>query len=369
VSSRIILGAVLVLVMLVAGPSTYLYLASKTSKAVAAPSKPTAATPRPQAFSLPGTMYISQDGALYSLAAGRFHQLTPEDGWMQPSILPDGNILAVKRARFYSDIYVLSPFGAVMRKITNNAAPTRNSGIASNHWAFYPRLSVDGKTLWLAYDQPKFGYDVVLSIWAMPYGGTIKQGKLWTNAADYTGGDVQPIPLQGGIIYTRYDYGPDLKLVGRLWYTNSRLGLGRPLTAPSEDCRNPSMSPDGTKVVMICTYEKQASYLTIASWDGATLGPRQTILNSQLVAQPVWAPDGSGIAYLAPGVGAGPFQLWFLPRAAYAPLPTPVPTPTPGGPHNGPLPSPSPEPAVAVKPIQVTTNNGFDATSPIAWRS
>ena len=89
----------------------------------------------------------------------------------------------------------------------------------------------------------------------------------------------------------------------------------------------------------------------------------------QLVAQPVWAPDGSGIAYFAPGVAAGPFQLWFLPKAAYvAPPPAPPPTPTPGGPHNGPLPSPSPTPApLPVKPIQVTTNDGFDATSPMAW--
>lgn len=120
---------------------------------------------------------------------------------------------------------------------------------------------------------------------------------------------------------------------------------------------------------MICTYEKQVSYLTIASWDGSNLGTRQTIISDQLVAQPTWAPDGSGIAYLALSVAAGEFQLWFLPKAAYAPPPpSPSPSPTPGGPHNGPLPSPSPAPAPPpVRPIQVTTNNGFDATSPLAW--
>jgi WD40-like Beta Propeller Repeat len=366
--SRLVLGACLVVVMLVAGPATYLYLGSKTSRVTTPPTKPTAATPRAQAFSLPGTIYIAQDGALYSLAAGRFHQLTPEQGWMQPSLAPDGNLLAVKRDRFYSDVYVLSPFGNVIRRVTNNVKPTRFSDISANHWSFYPRLSADGKTLWMAYDRPKYGYDVVLSIWAMPASGTISQGKLWTDAADYAGGDVQPIPVRGGIIYTHYDYGPDLKLVGRLWFTSRAYSAGRPLTDPSEDCRNPSVSPDGTQVAMICTHEKQLSYLTIASWNGSSLGPRTTLISDQMVAQPVWAPDGSGIAYLAPSVGSGPFQLWFLPRAAYAPVPTPAPTPTPGGPHNGPLPSPTPQPAVVVKPIQVTTNNGFDATSPIAWR-
>jgi hypothetical protein len=97
------------------------------------------------------------------------------------------------------------------------------------------------------------------------------------------------------------------------------------------------------------------------------------VVTNQIVAQPTWAPDGSGIAFLAPGAADGPFQLWWLPKAAYAPpkpSPVPVPTPTPGGPHNGPLPTPSPttpSPAPIIRPIQVTTNDGFDATSPMAW--
>ena len=124
---------------------------------------------------------------------------------------------------------------------------------------------------------------------------------------------------------------------------------------------------------MICTYKKQISQLTLASWDGSNLGPRKAIIADQLVSQPTWAPDGSGIAYLAPGINDSPFQLWYLPRDAYnppPPSPTPIPTPTPGGPYTGTLPSPAPTPASAapvIKPIQITINNGFDATSPIAW--
>jgi hypothetical protein len=199
-----------------------------------------------------------------------------------------------------------------------------------------------------------------MSVWAMPLAGNIKQGKLWTNASDYTGGDVQPVPVKGGVIYTKYDYGPDSKLTGRLWFTNRAKAAGKALTAASEDCRNPSVSPSGTQVAMICTYEKQVSYLTIASWNGTTLGARKTIINDQMVAQPVWAPDGSGIAYLAPGDPDGPFQLWFLPQAAYTPVA--IPSASPGA-----SPAESPSPAAPVKPIRVTTNNGFDATSPMAW--
>jgi len=368
---RVVLGVVLTVVMLVVGPMTYVYLGSRTSKVAVPPAKPTAATPRAQGISIPGTMYIAQSGAIYSFSAGRFHQLTPEAGWMQPSLSPDGStLIAVKATPLYSDVWTLNLFGTPLRRITNNAAPPRlKYDTGANHWSFYPRLSPDARTLWMAYDQPKFGYDVVLSIWAMPSSGTVSQGRVWTNASDYTGGDVQPVPVgNGAIIYTKFDYGPDSKLVGRLWYTNRAYSAGRALTGPSEDCRNPALSPDGKQVAMICTYEKQVSYLAVASWNGSTLGPRTLIITNQMVAQPAWAPDGSGIAYLAPGVGSGPFQLWFLPRAAYAPPTPPAPTPTPGGPYNGTLPSPSPTPPVVVKPIQVTTNDGFDATSPIAWR-
>jgi len=376
---RFILGVVLVVVMVLGGTSTYMYLGARHSRSLAAPDKPTAATPRPQAFSLPGTMYLAQSGALYSLSAGRFHQITPEAGWIMPSLTPDGNsIVAVKVSSYWSDVYVLSRFGAQTRRVTNNQSPYGMRDPSLNHWSFYPRLSPDGGTLWMTYDGLKCDgcYDVSPAVYSMPLGGTIRQARAWTDGGNYSGGDQQPVPMpQGGVIYTKfafassYDYNLDDKLVGMLWYTNRANSVGRELTSPGEDCREPNLSPDGTQVAMICTYEKQVSYLTIASWNGSSLGARRTIISDQLVAQPTWAPDGSGIAFLAPGVAAGAFQLWFLPKAAYAPPPAPpTPSPTPGGPHNGPLPTPSPTPPPPpVKPIQLTTNAGFDATSTLAW--
>ena len=97
------------------------------------------------------------------------------------------------------------------------------------------------------------------------------------------------------------------------------------------------------------------------------------MITNQLVAQPTWAPDSSGIAYLAPAQLGQGFQLWWLPKNAYAPpAPSPVPTPipTPGGPVSSPVPTPTPSPAPAapvIKPVQITTNLGFDATSPMVW--
>ncbi len=376
--SRFVLTGVLAALMVVTSASTYLYLDRHQSKVAAPPEKPTVSAPRPQALVLPGTMYLAQSGALYSLSAGRFHQLTPEAGWSQPSLYPDGSsLLAVKNGGYWSDVYVVSRFGTPLAQLTNNRSRTAMNDPSLNHWSFFPRLSADGKTLWMTYDGLKCDgcYDVSPAIYAMPSAGNIRQARAWTDGGNYTGGDQQPIPVAGGVIYTRYDFASNInyqlpnKLVGMLWFTARAGSYGRELTSPTEDCRSPSISPDGTRIAMVCTYAKQVSYLTIASWNGSTLGPRTNIITDQLVAQPTWAPDGSGIAYLAPGSAGGPFQLWWLPKAAYeAPPPSPVPTPTPGGPHNGPLPSPTPAPpAPPVKPVEVTTNNGFDATSPIAW--
>ncbi|HEY1420779.1 MAG TPA: hypothetical protein VGG90_08740 [Candidatus Dormibacteraeota bacterium] len=373
--SRAILAIGLSVLMVFTAVASFMVLEGKQSKVAVPPSKPTAATPRPQALVLPGTLYVAQSGALYSLSSGRFHQLTPEAGWSQPAATPDGNILAVKNFGYYTDVYELNRFGTATRQLTANAGRLGMRDPSSNHWSYYPRLSADGGTLWMTYDGGKCTGCLLITfdIWAMPVGGTIRQARPWTNTDLVPGGDVQPIPVQGGIIYTKYTYDDLGRPTGQLWFASKPNTLGRALTNQSEDCRNPAISPDGTQIAMICTYVQQVSFLTIASWDGSTLGPRVNVVTNQMVAQPTWAPDGSGIAFLAPGVADGPFQLWWLPRNAYAPpipSPLPVPTPTPGGPHNGPLPTPSPRatpPAPVIRPIQVTTNDGFDATSPMAW--
>jgi hypothetical protein len=385
---KFLLAGGLAVLMLVTGVGSYMYLDSRQSTVAAPPQLPTAASPSPGAFNLPGTLFLTQSGAIYSLSAGRFHQLTKEGGWSQLAPYPGGNLLAVKRSLLFSDIYVVSRLGRALKSLTHNTATGPDTG--ARHWSFYPRLSYNNKTLFMSYDKPKSGFDVPMTIWAVPLGQTINQGKQWTTSIDYTGGDMQPLPLKSGaLIYTKYQY-YNQRIISQIWISNvpekqyycgafcisvppGMTGVGRPLTRPDEDCMQPSLSPDGKTIAMICTHQTQVAYLTLASFNGSSMGVRRNLITTQMVAQPTWAPDGSGIAYLAPAqLGAG-FQLWFLPKLAYAPpAPSPVPTivPTPGGPVGTPAPSPTPSPAppaIVVKPIQITTNLGFDATSPMVW--
>jgi hypothetical protein len=387
--SRALVAAGIAVLMVFSSVGTYMYLGSRQSKVAAPAQLPGSITPSPTALNLPGTLFVTQQGAIFSYSAGRFHQLTAVGaGWTQLAPYPGGRLLAVKRTLLYSDVYILDRFGKVLRQLTHNTAAARNYDPSARHWSFYPRLSFNKKSIFMSYDKPKFGFDVPMSIWSMPVGGNISQGRLWSIAIDYTGGDIQPISLRTGLIYTKYSYGPDCSgLESQLWFTSGPEQAyggvracypppgahGRPLTKAGEGCAQPALSPDGRTMAMVCTYRTQVSYLTLASWNGKTLGPRRTIVNSQLVAQPTWAPDGSGIAFLAPAVLGAGFQLYWLAKAAYTP-PTPspspvVPTPTPGvTPTPSPVPSPSPTgPPLVIKPVQLTSNLGLDATSPIVW--
>ncbi len=353
---------------------------------------------RPQdtkpAVVLPGTLYLSQGGDLFTLHGTDFKELIAHDSvrgdWVQPALLSDGSLLAVARADASSSLYQLAADGTVTRQLVAGAATTLSDGsLENNHWVFHPRLGPDGTTLWFSYDSPKNGFLVDLAVWAMPLAaGTASPSptpsahatvrpvlpavaKRWTTPNDYTGGDVDPVPLiSGGVVFTRYSIDAQDKIHSQLWYTGSPSDDGRALTAPEEDCSQPDISPDGTELAMVCTNGDQLARVVVAPLlsappatagaptptptpsarrpsptptpapKGPYLGAERVVVDGALAAQPVWAPDGSGLAFLAPAETGANFQLWWLAGAA------------------------SSSPAA---PAQVTQSLGFDATSRPAW--
>src|SRR3989441_6829099 len=101
----------------------------------------------------------------------------------------------------------------------------------NNHWVFYPRLSRDGQTVFYAYDQKDgFGsYRVDLAIFATPLDSS-GRATVWTRPNEYTGGDVDPVPLgDGGLIYTKYSNDDSFQVHSQIWI--QRRG-GRPGVAP-----------------------------------------------------------------------------------------------------------------------------------------
>ena len=64
---------------------------------------------------------------------------------------------------------------------------------------------------------------------------------------------------------------------------------------------------------MVCTKgSSQSADLDVATLDATSfaLGSPATLVGGQLLASPVFSPDGKSIAYLAPSTPGGQFQLW-----------------------------------------------------------
>lgn len=265
--------------------------------------------------SLPGTMYVAQAGAIYRFQKGRFTQITSEAGWTQPVVSPDGSQLAVvRRYSNWSDLYLMSTHGRATAQLTRDYSDQ----IEADHWVFYPRFSPDGRELFYDFDpkDPYNSYRVDLAIFASPSDPASHGSVQWTYPNQYTGGDVNPLPLTGGgLIYTRFSIDDQSKLHSQLWL-QTRLGRpGAAITEPDLDCGQPAISADQMEVVMVCRKgQTESAELDVAAFDPATfsLGQPHTLVSGQLVASPVFSPDAKTVAYLAPATPGGMFQLWTM---------------------------------------------------------
>lgn len=385
---RVAVGALLAALMASAGFGTYVLLGHfrKAEALRAAPPDPVQVhTSGPQ---LPGVVYLAQGGDLFALRGGAFTRIATHSGgagWTMPSLTPDGRLLAVLRGPNSSDIYVLDRgSGAIQGRLTSDEAGKRPSdgSLELNHWAFYPHATADGGTVVFSYDSPKCGFNSGLAIWSLPLpqaGAAITapptprivpgcssesglpQGTRLSTPNQYTGGDVSPVPVPvaGGVVFVRYAVDAQFHVHSTVQYQRGTADAGIALTAADDDCAEPAVSPDGTTLALVCTHGSQAAAVeTVAlpplpssrttpssGSSRATASPSASpvapsvLVGGGLAAFPVWAPDGSGLAYLAPSAAGGGFQLWWLPRTATG----------------------------AASPVVITDKLDLDATSPPAW--
>ncbi|HKC20589.1 MAG TPA: hypothetical protein VKE27_13275 [Candidatus Dormibacteraeota bacterium] len=304
---RWLLGVGLVIAMLAFGIEVY-HVAGFLHSDRPRMQRPTDITASP----LPGTMYVAQGGAIYRFQHGSFTQITANDGWTQPAAGPNGQLIVVRRQNNYSDLYLLAASGHQLAQLTRNSTP----GPAEyNHWAFYPRVSADGQTVFYDYDpkDPYNDYRVDLAIFASRVTPGA-QAVDWTEPNEFTGGDVTPVPLKdGALIYAKYSIDDQSQVHSQIWIQRHAGTAGTALTTPDLGCSHPSLSPDEKSIVMICDKgSNQSADLDVASFDetSLTLGTPSTLVSGQLVASPTFSPDGKTVAFLAPSTPGGGFQLW-----------------------------------------------------------
>jgi Tol biopolymer transport system component len=265
--------------------------------------------------SLAGRLYVAQDGALYRLEGGRFTQITDNAGWTEPAVSPDGTqLVAVRRIGNYSDVYLLSTEGRVIKQLTHHSARQ----VEYNHWSFFPRFSADGSKVFYSYDAKDPGsYEVDLAIFSLDVNtGVAVQ---WTEPNPYTGGDVDPIPMKDGrLLYTKYSIDDKSQVHSQLWLQAGPGTAGVALTQPEDNCASPALSPDGGSVAMICRREQlqSADVVTETFAGDVTLATPVVLASGRLAAAPAFAPDGHTVVFLAPVEPGGAFQLWSVPVAA-----------------------------------------------------
>jgi Tol biopolymer transport system component len=260
----------------------------------------------------PGTMYLVQGGALYRFRQGSFTRITSENGWMQPAMSPDGNqLVVVQRGMNSSDLFLMGTTSRAIAQLTHNIA---SSLPEYNHWAFYPRFSPDGSTLFYDYD-PKDSYNsyqVDLAIFASPTANW-RSSIQWSIPHPNTGGDVGPVPVRGGLLYTKFWLDDQCAVHPQIWLQARPRSQGVALTPKDVNCAQPAVSPDQKSLAMICTRgQTQSTELDVGTFDAgaATLGALTTLVKGELVASPAFSPDGKTIAYLAPVIAGHAFQLW-----------------------------------------------------------
>lgn len=276
---------------------------------------------------LPGTLTFAQDGDLYRLRGATISEvLTHSSGrrLMQPAAAPDGSLVVVARGAQTSDLFEIDAEGRALRQLTaDSARPLRDGSLENNHWAFHPRVGQDG-TLWYEYDAPKAGFRADLAVWSRALGASSSAvGRRWSTPRAYTGGDVEPVPLAGGgVIFTRYAVDDQEHIRAQLWLQRTPLEQGHALTALRDDCSQPDVAPGEGMLAMVCTGGAQSAELRTTSFDGERLSVPRALVSNCLCAFPTWAPDGSGLVYIAAGASAGDgFDLWWIAGAASTALP------------------------------------------------
>ena len=209
-------------------------------------------TTSPQ-VTLPGTIYVSQQGAIFAIKGTSVRRLPlPAGGaWIQPRALPDGSLLVVRRFDEYSDLYHVSASGRVLSAMTSDDQSTGNRTLQLDHWILWPAVSPDGTTVFFATDSPKpaprQSFEVDFSLWSAPVGGPItigdngvNGGTRWSVPDAYTGGDIEPIPLpDGDVLYASYantGKGQVQSVLGLQTGPRSRMVS---LTSPGAELRHP----------------------------------------------------------------------------------------------------------------------------------
>ena len=277
--------------------------------------------PEPK-LAVAGRLYATKHRSLYQFSGTRVSRLLPQLQLKDPAVAADGSRLAVAQLQGQSSTIVIGD------SVGENLQAITPSSVAEGRlWAFMPSFSSDGRQIAFVSDRGKLRSSPQnlqpndLGLWVYDTAG--RQATRLVTPAAYTGGDSDPgyrPKASNQLIYTTYLYGGrPLAPVARLSWLSTQTGL-RVFLSP-DGARNfqPAVSPDGRFLAFVhADAGRDDLYvMPLAASYARDPQPYPTdaalLLHSGIVAQPVWAPDGSAIAFLM--LVNGSFDLFVLPLA------------------------------------------------------
>jgi TolB protein len=274
----------------------------------------------PKHIAVAGRLYATKRRTLYRFSGTRLTALLASMKVKDPAVSGDGSRLAFAELQEQSStIVVCDPSGQ------NRQTITPASGPEGSLWAYAPAFSQDGTHIAYLSDrgkQPSNPQNLKpndFGVWV--YDATTGQSRRLATPTPYTGGDSDELYRPGAsdqMIYTTYLYSGDPpQPAARVSWLSMRTGARFYLSPDGARNFEPAVSPDGRFMAFIHA-EAGSDDLYVAPLAPSysrepTPYPTGTavLLQAGMVSQPVWAPDGSAIAFLM--LSNGSFDLFVLP--------------------------------------------------------